>query len=249
VKIPDKNAQGRALPLDSGLKMRGIVTWIMPDDSYGQILAGDGHRYSYWTSELRNGPVQIGQTVEFQIWHGQPIDIHIADREPLVLWWVNGENRSALSPKKWMNEFPISKGYWVRLLILPSGRISRRQFWLHGFLPIFLFNLLLSWIPLIGQLIALSLFWASICIGFKRFHDHGYPGWYSLASTVPATVGAIVFVFGIWNGSDQATLLGEILWGIAMLVGLAQIIFVYIRIGEFGPNEYGPDPLTSEPQS
>jgi len=40
-----------------------------------------------------------------------------------------------------------------------------------------------------------------------------------------------------------AWLLAKILWGIGMLVGLAQLIFVYVRVGEQGPNRFGPDPL------
>ncbi len=95
-------------------------------------------------------------------------------------------------------------------------------------------NILLTWIPLIGQLIGLVLFWASICIGFKRFHDHGYPGWYSLASLVPAILGTAFFVIGLSSGSAVATLLGEILWGIGALIGLAQFIFIYLRIGQPG---------------
>ena len=55
--------------------MRGVILAIAPDGTYGQLSADDGQRYSYWTTEVRNGRVQVGQTVEFQMWEGQPIDI------------------------------------------------------------------------------------------------------------------------------------------------------------------------------
>ena len=55
--------------------MRGVISGIVPDGTYGQIAAEDGQRYSYWTSEVRNGPVKVGQTVEFQMWEGQPVDV------------------------------------------------------------------------------------------------------------------------------------------------------------------------------
>ena len=42
---------------------------------------------------------------------------------------------------------------------------------------------------------------------------------------------------------EMAWLLAQILSGIGLLIGLAQLIFVYIRIGQEGPNQYGPDPL------
>ena len=38
-------------------------------------------------------------------------------------------------------------------------------------------------------------------------------------------------------------LLAEVLWAVGALIGLAQLIFVYIRAGQHGPNQYGPDPL------
>jgi uncharacterized membrane protein YhaH (DUF805 family) len=41
----------------------------------------------------------------------------------------------------------------------------------------------------------------------------------------------------------MALLLAKILSGIGLLIGLAQLIFVYVRVGQEGPNQYGPDPL------
>jgi uncharacterized membrane protein YhaH (DUF805 family) len=35
-----------------------------------------------------------------------------------------------------------------------------------------------------------------------------------------------------------------VLWGIGVVVSLAALIFVYIRAGQEGPNQYGPDPLS-----
>jgi len=229
-----------------GSRMQGVVTGIVPDGSYGQIATDDGQHYSYWSSEVRNGPAQVGQAVEFEMWEGQPVDIHIVDGMPPPTGAprqrsVGGTAGSVAASLA--DAFPSSKDYWIKLFTSPSGRISRRQFWLHGILPIVVCNILLTWIPLIGQLIGLVLFWASICIGFKRFHDHGYPGWYSLASVVPVILGTAFFVIGLSAGSAMATLLGEIFWGIAALVGLTQFIFVHLRIGQPGANQYGADPL------
>ena len=135
--------------------------------------------------------------------------------------------------------------YWIQLFTSPSGRISRKQFWLHGFLPIFIGNIVLGWIPILGQLISLALLWASICIGFKRFHDLGYPGWWSLVYLIPMLAGGILFGLSLYmyNFSSMFWLIAEILFGVGVLIGLAQLIFVYIRVGQRGPNQYGPDPL------
>jgi len=140
--------------------------------------------------------------------------------------------------------FPPTQ-YWIKLFTSPSGRISRRQFWLHGVLAIIAASIVLGWIPVIGQILSLAFFWASICIAFKRFHDLGLPGWWSLAYLVPTLVAAVLIALGFVMPSFMGTafLLAKILGGISLLIGLAQLIFVYIRLGQEGPNRYGPDPL------
>jgi uncharacterized membrane protein YhaH (DUF805 family) len=252
--------------------MRGVVSGIVPDGTYGQIAAEDGQRYSYWSSEVRNGQMKVGQTVEFQMWEGQPIDIFVVNNPPLQnaappqrsaqpqqrtfasatpAAHNSVPGSSAAAPAGYAaavsaaGAIPSSRDYWIKLFTSPSGRISRRQFWLHGVLPIVVGNIVLAWIPVIGQIVSLVLLWGSICIGFKRFHDLGYPGWYSLIYFVPLVAAAVVFTIGmvVVRFLDLAWLLAEVLGGISFLIALAQLIFVYVRVGQEGPNEYGPDPL------
>jgi uncharacterized membrane protein YhaH (DUF805 family) len=230
-----------------GFVMRGVISAIVPDGTYGQIAADDGQRYSYWTSEVRNGPVKVGQTVEFQMWEGQPVDIFGVNNPPPP---NAAPPQRAAAPAGYVSAagagaIPSGSGYWIQLFTSPSGRISRKQFWLHGFLPIFIGNIVLGWIPILGQLISLALLWASICIGFKRFHDLGYPGWWSLVYLIPMLAGGILFGLSLYmyNFSSMFWLIAEILFGVGVLIGLAQLIFVYIRVGQRGPNQYGPDPL------
>lgn len=239
--------------------MRGVVSGIVPDGTYGQIAAEDGQRYSYWSSEVRNGPVKAGQTVEFQLWEGQPVDIFTvttpappaappraaAAQQRAYMPAYAGAGRGPNPTTSVAAEFPNSRDYWIKLFTSPSGRISRKQFWLHGVLPIVVANVVLAWIPVIGQLIALALLWGSICIGFKRFHDVGYPGWYSLIYLIPMVLAGVIATLGMVLLSliGIAWLLAEILLGLSFLIGLAQLIFVYIKVGQEGSNEYGPDPL------
>jgi len=245
--------------------MRGVILAIVPDGSYGQLSAEDGQRYSYWTKEIRNGRVQVGQTVEFQLWEGQPIDIFVVQtpappRAPQRSAPPQMGTRAAPAPYAAAAQ-PYSGGpgtnyalpgsgfpptqYWIQLFTSPSGRISRRQFWLHGVLAIIAASIVLGWIPVIGQILSLAFFWASICIAFKRFHDLDYPGWWSLLYLVPMLAAAVVLGLGFAMTSfmGMAWLLAKILWGIGLLIGLAQLIFVYVRVGQEGPNQYGPDPL------
>lgn len=244
--------------------MRGVVSGVVPDGTYGQITAEDGRRYSYWSSEVRNGPVRAGQTVEFQMWEGQPVDIFVvaAPAPPSAPPRAGAAPQRAYAPAgmqmatapasgvavaSMAGEFPKSSDYWIKLFTSPSGRISRRQFWLHGVLPIVVANVLLAWIPLIGQLIALVLLWANICICFKRFHDVGYPGWYSLIAVIPVVAAGVIVTVGMVSIHfiGIAWLLAEILMGLTLVIWLVQLIFVYIKVGQEGPNQYGPDPLAA----
>ena len=138
--------------------------------TYGQLSAEDGQRYSYWTKEVRNGRVQVGQMIEFQMWEGQPIDIFAradagpATRAASVLPAAADGRRAA--PRvtrravlcRRAHRRPIATrrvpadAYWIELFTSPSGRISRRQFWLHGVLPIVVASIVLGWIPVIGQI-------------------------------------------------------------------------------------------------
>ena len=249
--------------------MRGVISALAPDGTYGQIAADDGQRYSYWTSEIRNGPARINDVVNFQMSEGQPIDIFIIPKhEPMASMQPEAAPRpvtlmarapvhpgqgkpaghaAAMDYSAAGKPIPTDKNYWITLFTSPSGRISRKQFWLHGVVPLIVVSVVVGWIPVIGQLVSLAVLWASICIAFKRFHDLGYPGWYSLLYLVALVLGGVIFAagFAVPRFLGMSWLLAEILWGIGALIGLAQLIFVYIRPGQDGPNEYGPDPLAT----
>ena len=240
--------------------MRGVISGIVPDGTYGQIAADDGQRYSYWSTEVRNGQARVGQTVEFQMWEGQPVDIFVVNNRAAAECCTAATCRCAAAevlslpprlpaatpcrqamPRPWTGSAGARSGrdYWIKLFTSPSGRISRKQFWLHGVLPIVVASIVLGWIPIIGQILSLAFLWGSICIAFKRFHDLGYPGWYSLVYLIPMLAAAIVLGvgFAVTTFLSLAWLLAEILWGIGALIALAQLIFVYIRVGQEGPNE------------
>lgn len=239
--------------------MRGIILAIAPDGTYGQLSAEDGQRYSYWSSEIRNGRAQVGDHVDFQMYGDQPVDIFLmAETVPAPAPRPNG--RPAMRPRvvgpqqtsvqnsaqqisaaNIMAALP-PLDYWIRLFTSPQGRISRREFWLYGVLPIVVVNLLLGWIPLVNIVVMLVTFWGSICIGFKRFHDCGYAGWWCLLNAVPAFASAMLAGVAIFTSGKLLTL-AWILSLISLAIFIAQLVMVYLRVGQSGDNRYGPDPL------
>jgi uncharacterized membrane protein YhaH (DUF805 family) len=238
--------------------MRGMILAIAPDGSYGQLSAEDGQRYSYWTSEVRNGPVQVGQGVDFQMWEGQPVDIFVLTRavgpsapvsqaavRPAAYGSGGVAQAVAAIPAAYAATFssmpPLE--YWITLFTSPLGRISRQQFWLHGVLPIVVCSLVFGWIPLLGFLVSLAIAWAGLCISFKRFHDLGYPGWWSLLNMIPVVLAAS-FTAGSLLGLRMMWTIAQGLWGLALVVWIVQMVLVYLRVGQQGPNQYGPDPLS-----
>lgn len=303
-------------------EMRGVIQAISPDGTYGQLAADDGQRYSYWTSEVRNGHPHVGHHVDFQMWEGQPVELFIlanpahhgdppqqpprpaavqpqrniapggpAGYSGAPTGYAGAPAGYAAAPAGYSaapagyasaragysaapaghasapaayatapagygaaapggygagGTFPPSH-YWIKLFTSPSGRISRRQFWLHGIVPIIVASVVLGWIPVIGQILSLAFLWGSICIGFKRFHDLGYPGWWSLVYLIPAFAAVVLMVLGLVIPTllGLTWLLAEILSGVSLLIALAQLFLVYIHVGQQGPNRYGPDPLAA----
>lgn len=229
--------------------MRGVILAVAPDGTYGQLSAGDGERYSYWTSEVRNGRARVGDEVDFQMYGDQPIDIFLmTDRSmpapaqgarPAMRPRVTGPQQGTPAA----SSFPPLK-YWITLFTTPYGRISRLQFWLHGVLPIIAVSILFGWIPLINIVVMLGTFWGSICISFKRFHDHGYTGWWCLLYIVPSILASVLVVASFFGGGKMFSIAG-ILWLISLAILIGQIVLIYARVGQPGDNQYGPDPLAT----
>jgi uncharacterized membrane protein YhaH (DUF805 family) len=107
-------------------------------------------------------------------------------------------------------------------LLNPSGRMSRRSYWMWSVAVLVFLATVPSAIVDAGmRLLALPLyllgFWLLICLMAKRCHDIGRSGWWLLLLVVP--------------------LLG-VLWVFAVLG---------FRRGERGDNQYGSDPHRAAP--
>ena len=111
---------------------------------------------------------------------------------------------------------------WRHFLFSLEGRIARRQYWLHFFLPYCVFVCVLDLIEFVIRsvmfnivyfIISLILIWPSIAVTAKRCHDRDRSGWFQLIALIPV-VGAVWLLIEIW-----------------------------FRRGTAGPNRFGPDPL------
>lgn len=110
-----------------------------------------------------------------------------------------------------------------RLYFDLRGRVSRRQFWLHGVLA--LVGVALAAHALLGiarvsqstadMAVNLLLVWPALAVSVKRWHDRDRSGWWVLLNLLPV-------VGWLWALIDNG----------------------FVR-GTPGPNRYGEDPLAA----
>ncbi len=112
---------------------------------------------------------------------------------------------------------------WQDLLFQFNGRINRAKFW-AGIGVIYVVLIIVAVLASVMNsaagwtiygLVALVALWPGLAISIKRWHDRGKSGWWVLIGFIP--------LIGFW-------------W-VLIECGFLK--------GDDGPNEYGPDPLTS----
>lgn len=117
---------------------------------------------------------------------------------------------------------------WVQFFLSPTGRVSRRQYWLHFVLPLWAIGVAVVIVEaLLGQqgtspaggyapgwmydLYAVAFLWPTVAVAIKRIHDRGRSGWFWLVLLIP--------VVQLWPWFEISFLKGT-----------------------EGPNRFGPDP-------
>lgn len=81
-----------------------------------------------------------------------------------------------------------------------TGRSTKSEYW-WAFLFNFLVSLLTSWIPVVGQLIALGLLIPGLSVGIRRLHDTGKSWVYILMGLIPLA-GFIILIVQYCKDSD-----------------------------------------------
>jgi uncharacterized membrane protein YhaH (DUF805 family) len=182
--------------------MKGNVIGFDPDTNTGAISGHDGNRYDFATVD----------------WHGQRQPRHgdVVDFQP------EGQRATQI----YVTEAQYVEPGVAQLYFSPIGRMSRSQYWLKWFLPVFaiLFVLLILLaatretaisVLFIGIVVIFyfALLWSQIAVSIKRVHDRDWPWPFILLLFVP-------------------------------LVQFWPMIEIMFLPGTVGGNRFGPDPVT-----
>jgi uncharacterized membrane protein YhaH (DUF805 family) len=147
--------------------VRGTILTFDPNHGTGLVSGDDGRRYALAAADWRGAQwPAAGDAVDFV---------------------PEGDVARAAFPLAQDGE----RMGWSRLLWSFDGRVGRRDYWLRFALPALIVNLIgqaaaeaLESIVL-GLVVGVLVFWASIAVGAKRCHDRDRSGWFQLISIIP----------------------------------------------------------------
>lgn len=153
-----------------------------------------------------------------------------------------------------------------RFLLSPNGRVSRGGIWVFtgAMFAAMVASMAIDHVlgtggfgedsGLVEMIVSLLLFWPSIAVSIKRFHDRNMTGWWYLILIILMIAAGIAGVFiGVAMGAElgdietmsNAELLVAV-WPAFVgmgLVGLYWFVVQMVLPGTRGDNKYGPDPL------
>ena len=153
-----------------------------------------------------------------------------------------------------------------RFLLSPNGRVSRGGIWVFtgAMFAAMVASMAIDHVlgtggfgedsGLVEMIVSLLLFWPSIAVSIKRFHDRNMTGWWCLILMILMIAAGLAGVFiGVAMGAElgdietmsNAELLVAV-WPAFVgmgLVGLYWFVVQMVLPGTRGDNKYGPDPL------
>jgi uncharacterized membrane protein YhaH (DUF805 family) len=214
--------------------MKGNVIGFDPDTNTGAVSGYDGKRYDFATAD----------------WHGNRRPRH----GDLVDFVTDGQRAGQIYPQEPEYAPPGFGPFYFS----PRGRISRSQYWLRFFLPVFAIGAVLAIIAEVGGEAAKALqtiwqlvvLWPSIAILIKRIHDRDKSGalvWALYGPMIPAIIVTVAAVIAVAAGSSEAA------WGLGIGAAVLWVIVAGVAIwffiefgcmrGTIGPNRFGADPV------
>ncbi|HTZ35652.1 MAG TPA: DUF805 domain-containing protein [Stellaceae bacterium] len=216
-----------------GLAMKGNVIGFDPDTNTGAISGHDGNRYDFATQDWHgHGQPRHGDVVDFQAEGQRATQIYLLEPE-------------------------YTQPSFAQFYFSPHGRISRKQYWLRFFLPVFVIGLVLYLIGLASEslrmldsLWQLIVLWPGIAVLVKRIHDRNKSGWLVWALYGPmilAVIFTIVALASVGMGNMGAAsglgIVSGVLWIVTLIVAIWFFIEFGCLRGTIGANRFGPDPV------
>jgi uncharacterized membrane protein YhaH (DUF805 family) len=210
--------------------MKGNVIGFDTDTNTGAISGHDGKRYDFSTQDWHtHSSPRHGDLVDFTADGGHATQIYLVEPE-------------YVAPS------------FGQFLFSPSGRISRKQFWLKWALPYYVILILLialtaaaaaggsaggaAVLGIITLLFVLITLWPSIAVLVKRIHDRNKSGWMALILYVPVVLSDVI---GAAVGPQNAA--SMILNVVVLVVGIWFFVEFGCMRGTIGHNQYGADPV------
>jgi len=213
--------------------MKGNVIGFDAAGNAGAISGYDGNRYDFTTLD----------------WHGQERPRHgdIVDFVP------QGERATQVYPLAPEYVAPTFGQFYLSL----RGRISRSQYWLRFFLPVFAVGFVLNLLQTLGveggrtasHLFNLLVLWPGIAVLVKRIHDRNKSGalvWLlygPLLLAILMTIAAIIYAVVNSGEGEGLGLLSGALWVLVVGIAIWFLIEFGCMRGTIGPNQFGPDPV------
>ncbi len=226
--------------------MRGEILTYDDGPGTGLISGDDGARYAFTRADLQQlTPLRAGAKVDFVAADGVATQIFVI---------AQPQAQSQARPDGYIPGVAGSGASfnWRTLFLDATGRIGQRDYWI-GIAALFVANLVLSWVPLIGMIVSLAATYAAICVSSKRLHDMGRSGWLAaipfgiyIAAIILSGISFIGMMGAAGYGNDMAMLTGigslGLVWTLAVLLNLAFTIWLGVTKGQPEDNLYGPVP-------
>ncbi len=212
--------------------VRGNIIGFDPDTNTGAISGHDGQRYDFTTGDWHgSGRPRHGDVVDFIPTGQRAAQIYLIEPQYVA---------------------PTVAQFYFSA----RGRISRSQYWLRFFLPVFAIGIVLSLLQLadyrafsiLSSVFNLVVLWPSIAILIKRIHDRDKSGWLVWALYGPAIAGLVLTVAALIAVATGTHNFALIVLAVALWIATACVaIWFFVEFGclrgTIGANRYGPDPV------
>ena len=139
---------------------------------------------------------------------------------------------------------------WAYLFNGFQGRIGRQTFWI-GMIVLTAVELAFHFVAeqiqgeRLSAIIDLAFTYPEFAVALKRAHDRDLPVWLLWILFGAGVVLDLLTVLGVAGINETPSMLSLAIAVPFAVFGLALLVELGFRRGTVGPNQYGPDPLTT----